>query len=146
MKKLIISVCLILLVGCSGLQIEDTATHKAIAYASGKAMAIGIIKVKPEVDPKLTGQWIELMRANLKNEIVPPSEMITFYNKSVLTIFNIYSDPYGLLGDLAALLTIYGATLDEDNKTMIGIQPVPYAVLEFFEMGYANGRTVAERD
>lgn len=145
-KTAIVFLTVFLLSSCSSMQIEDTATHKAIAYASGKAMAIGIVKLKPEADAKLTEQWIDLMRNNLNNELVPASDMIAFYNQSILTIFNIYSDPYGLLGDLAALLTIYGAQLDDDGKTMLGIEPVPYAILEFFEMGYANGRTVARKE
>lgn len=131
------------LFGCSGFQVTDSATNKVLAYASGKAMAIGIIKIRPEVDQELTSEWVALMDRNSGNESVSSAEMLAFYNQCVSIIAGQDFDKYGLIGDLSMLLTIYGAEIDDSGR-MTNIQPVPLVILKTFEIGYANGRMVAE--
>jgi len=143
MRNLIILMC-ILVFGCSGLQISDDSTHKVLAYAAGKSMAIGINKVRPEVDPELTSTWVEMMERNKENLVVESAEMVAFYNECLLIITGKEFDKYGLIGDLSMLLTIYGTELNDRNE-MVMIQPVPVEILKVFEMGYANGRNVARK-
>ena len=131
------------LFGCSGFQMTDSATNKVLAYASGKAMAIGIIKVRPEVDSELTSEWVAMMDRNSGNETVSSAEMLAFYNQCVSIIAGPDVDKYGLIGDLSMLLTIYGAEID-DNGSMVAIRPVPLVILKTFERGYANGRMVSK--
>jgi len=132
------------LFGCSGFQMTDSATNKVLAYASGKAMAIGIIKVRPEVDSELTSEWVAMMDRNSGNETVSSAEMLSFYNQCVSIIAGPDFDEYGLIGDLSMLLTIYGAEIDDSGR-MTMIQPVPLVILQTFEIGYANGRAVAKK-
>jgi len=143
MKKLLL-ILLASLFGCSGFQITDSATNKVLAYASGKAMAIGIIKVRPEVDPDLTSAWVDMMERNAGKESVESVEMVAFYNHCVSIIAGPDFDEYGLIGDLSMLLTIYGAEIDDSGR-MTMIQPVPLAILQTFEIGYANGRAMAKK-
>ena len=143
MKKL----CLFLifaLAGCSGFQIKDDATTNLLAYAAGKTMAISINKVKPEVDKDLTNEWVEFMERNAGNETVQPSEMMPFFNRCVMIVTAYEFDKYGLIGDLTMLMSIYGGQTNEVGQ-MTTIQPVPYAILKTFEIGYANGRAVARK-
>lgn len=145
--KIFVLVCILaLLSGCAGFQVSDTSTHKILAYGAGKATAIGINKIRPEVDPELTSAWVEMMTRNAKNEIVEPLEMVAFYNHVLLIIAGGEFDKYGLVGDLAVLLTIFAADMDPQTNQMISIDPVPYAILQYFEMGYANGRQVTRKE
>ena len=143
MKKLFL-LLFVSLFGCSGFQVMDSATNKVLAYASGKAMAIGIIKVRPEVDPDLTSEWVAMMDRNSGNESVSSAEMLAFYNHCVSIVAGPDFDQYGLIGDLSMLLTIYGAEI-ADNGRMTMIQPVPLVILQTFEIGYANGRAMASK-
>jgi len=144
MKKLFILIP-ILLIACAGVQIEQTATNNAIAYSAGKAMGIGINKLYPDVDADLSEAWLDLMSTD--NDIISSDEMIFFYNRCIGIIGLHTNDPYGLLGDLGALLTIFGAefTIDETQGAMVFIQPIPKIVLKYFELGYGNGKMVALR-
>ena len=143
MKRLFLFL-LVSLFGCSGFQITDSATNKVLAYASGKAMAIGIMKIRPEVDSELTSEWVAMMDRNSGNESVSSAEMLAFYNQCVSIIAGPDFDEYGLIGDLSMLLTIYGAEIDDSGR-MTMIQPVPLVILQTFEIGYANGRAVAKK-
>ena len=143
MRKLLL-ILLAGLFGCSGFQMTDSATNKVLAYASGKAMAIGIIKVRPEVDSDLTTAWVDMMERNAGNESVESMEMVAFYNHCVSIIAGPDFDRYGLIGDLSMLLTIYGAELDDSGR-MTMIAPVPLVILQTFEVGYSNGRAVAKK-
>ena len=144
MKRFFAVLAIISLIGCSGFQITDSSTHKLLAYASGKAMAIGINEVRPEVDAELTDTWVSMMESNAGNENVNPLEMVSFYNNCLLIITGQDFDKYGLIGDLSMLLTIFGAEIGTDGKMTI-INPVPVSILETFAVGYANGRAVANR-
>ena len=150
MKKLTVLtfsmlLCIVMLSGCAGFQITDTSTNKAMAYVSGKGMGIGINELVPEVDEDLTTAWVRMMDRNAANEFIPPDEMVMYFNDSISMIAMHTNDPLGLIGDLAAFTMLYGAGFDVDGN-MTGIQPVPMAVMRFFESGYANGRRVALRD
>jgi len=149
MKILVLCCVVVLMVvsaGCAGFQVSDTSTHKILAYGAGKGMAIGINKVRPEVDPDLTNAWVEMMDANAGKEMVESLEMVAFYNHVLIIIAGGEYDKYGLVGDLAVLLTIFAADMDPQTHQMISIDPVPYAILQYFEMGYANGRAVARKE
>ena len=148
MKLRIISILAVMFlcvafIGCNGLQIKDSSTHKILAYAAGKSMAIGIMKIRPEVDKSLTTAWVEMMERNEGNEQVESSEMVSFYNECLMIIAGQDFDKYGLINDLSMLLTIFGSEINPDNNMMVFIQPVPMEILHYFEMGYANGRQVA---
>ena len=139
-------VVLMFFAACAGtgvnLQVNDDNNTLAIAYAAGKAMGFGINKLVPEVDPDLTSAWSDMMKANIDNPMVSTDAMLMFYNQCLGAIALHTSDPYGLMGDLGIFLMIYGAQFDVDGN-MIGIQPVPYKVLKYFELGYVGGRNVA---
>lgn len=137
-----------LLASCAGqgLQITDTPVDKTLAYFSGKGVAVGIIKVQPELDPFLTTAWEELMAEHKEDIEIPSLDMVMFYNRCLGIVSEHNDDPYGLIGDLGALLTLYGAEFAMDGQTIVMIQPVPTAVMQYFGMGYSNGRAVAKRE
>jgi len=140
MKKWLWLVLAVFLVsGCIGGQIQDTAHHQALGYASGKAVGISVNKFVPKADPKLRQSWSEMMDANKEVEIIPDYAVAQFYNQCILILTEEYKkDPYGLIQDLAVLLSIYGASFTEDGQ-LLGIKPVPKTVMEYFAMGYRNG-------
>jgi len=133
---------LIGLIGCAGFEIKDSSTHQAIAYASGKAMAIGIIKIVPDADADLGTAWSDMMDRNQGLDMIPSTEILSFYNDSILILTMHAQDPYGLIGDMSAMLMIFGAEFDEEGH-MKFIKPVPMPVMIIFEMGYNNGKRVA---
>ena len=154
MKKLIIVACLSMLLGCAGIDLQDTPTNKAIAYGSGKGLAIAVHELTPPcttkdidkscVDADLTNAWVDLMERTQGMVEIPSAEMIMFYNECVQIIASPIKDPYGLIGDLSILLTLYAGEFV--NGEMVAIQPVPMEIMKFFEMGYDNGRRVARKD
>ena len=133
-----------LIAGCSGLQIQDTANHKAIAYVAGKGMGVGINKFLPKLDAPLSKSWADMMKRNESQTVVSAEEIIDFYNSTLMAISAETNDPYGLIGDLGALLTLYGAEFANGN--LIKIQPVPMPVLQYFEYGYRSGKNIAARE
>ncbi|OEU68421.1 MAG: hypothetical protein BBJ57_02330 [Desulfobacterales bacterium PC51MH44] len=143
--KIFLLILLVLLTGCAGMQIEETATHQAIAYASGKGMAIGINELYPQIDPDLTKAWEDMMFQAKDLDMMPVGQLMLFYSDAISIIGLHTNDPYGLVGDLGALLLIFGAQFD-DKGEMIDIQPVPMSVMRWFGIGYSNGRRVALRD
>jgi hypothetical protein len=145
-KTLLIFVAISLLAfiisGCGQLQIESTATNQAIAYAAGKGMGLGINKRVPEADADLSKAWVDMMAKNTGQAMISAIAMVGFYN-DVLVIIALHSkDPYGLIGDLGAVLLIFGAEFNQEGN-MGSINPVPMIVMKFFEIGYKNGRMVA---
>ena len=144
MKFTLYALLVYILMGCSGFQVEDTATNKLLAYAAGKTMAISVHEVKPEIDPDLTSAWVEMMERNTGNETVTTPEMVAFFNESLRIIAGNEFDKYGLINDLAMLMSIYSAEFN-DTGQMIGIQPVPMEILKLFEQGYSNGRAISRK-
>lgn len=146
MKKLFIVLSLFTLVGCGAFQVTDSTTHRVLAYSTGKLMAIGINKavlagsVREDLDKDLTTAWVLFLQDNSAKTYVDSESMSKFYNECVFIVTQGAHDPYGLIGDLTALLTVFSAEMDGD--TMVSINPVPYDVLRFFEWGYSNGRHV----
>ena len=64
MKKLwFILLCFPLLMSCSGriMNIQETPTHQAIAYGSGKAMGLVIVKYVSKADLELQAAFDRLM-------------------------------------------------------------------------------------
>ena len=143
--KFIAPFLVLILFACNGAQIEDTTQNQAIAYASGKGLAIAINRVVPEVDKDLTREWLQMMERNKGLEMVPPEEILKFYSDMTGIMALHVGDPYGLIQDLGVLLMLFGAEFDVGGE-MISIQPVPMSVLLFFEMGYENGRMVARNE
>ena len=142
MKNLIFIILLALvLAGCPGgtFQIQETPTHQAIAYGAGKAMGLVIMRVIPKADEELQGAFDGLMERNKANLIVPPDEAIAYFSESVLILGRFSKNPYGLVGDLSAILLIFGAQYDPAGN-LVGIQPVPKSVIMWFGMGYDSGR------
>jgi len=87
-----------------------------------------------------------MMTQNEGKELVEPAPMIAFYNHCLVIIVGGEFDKYGLIGDLSALMTVFAAEMDPETNQMTFIKPVPYYILQYFEMGYANGRQVARKD
>lgn len=145
MINLIGLVCVIGMVACSGMQINDDAQTQAIAYASGKAMGIGINKLAPAVDKDLTRAWMNMMDRNKEIDMMPAEEILQFYGDMTGVLALHIGDPYGLIQDLGVLLMLFGAEFDIDGE-MVSIEPVPMSVLRFFEMGYENGRMITDRE
>jgi len=143
--KMLALLLILSLVGCTGMQIKDDATHKVLAYAAGKAMAISVNSIKPEVDAELTSAWVDIMEANADKIMISPADMVAFYNKCLYIVVGYNFDKYGLLADLSMLLTIYDAKIDPHTKDMTSILPVPMDILRTFEQGYANGRAISRR-
>lgn len=143
---LILAVALIFSCASNGqIKIEDASAHKTLAYGAGHVMGLGITKKAPEADPIISEAWGRLMERSHGLEFVPTTEMLIFYN-DLIGILSIYAkDPYGLVAGLGVLLMIFGAEFNEDGD-MVKIEPVPMVILQFAEMGYRNGRMVAEND
>jgi len=144
MKKFAILLTLILLVGCSGLKINNDSTTQTMAYFAGKGVAIAVNTIVPEVDTELTRAWKALIERNQGKEEIPADQMVLFYNDCISIISIHTADPYGLIQDLGVLLTIYGAQFNEAGD-LIAMSPVPMTVMNFFGMGWGNGRMVATR-
>lgn len=138
-KWLCLLVVSFFMAGCAGQQVTDTSHNKALAYASGKAVGISINKFAPNADPKFRALWAEMMDAHKGVDVIPSYAIAEFYNQCILVLTEEYKkDPYGLIQDLAVLLTIYGSEFAE-NGSLIKINPVPKIVMEYFAMGYRNG-------
>ena len=124
----------------------DEGSHKAGAYLAGKAMVIGLYEVLPvkadSIDTDLTRDWKAMMERNKNNKMVPAEELMLFYNDSMTTISLHADDPYGLIGDLGALLAAFGGEFSIDGE-IIKLDPMPLPVLTFFGSGFRNGRRVA---
>lgn len=144
MKSLILLITLITFISCS-LQVQETPINKAVAYTSGKALAVSINYLAPEADPGLTSAWVDLMERNEGLPEIPPSEMILFYNTCVSIVASSIKDPYGILGDLSTLLIIFSAEFDGSSGQMISINPIPTDIMKFFGKGYDSGRKVARK-
>lgn len=141
----------LILSGCAGLSVSDSPENKVLAYASGKAFAITIHKLTAPctieqscADADLTTAWVDLMDRTETMTEIPAAEMIAFYSESVGIIAAPVNDPYGLIGDLTILLTIYSASFE--NGEMVSIKPVPRDIMTFFGKGYSAGRKVARKE
>lgn len=146
MKKqsfLAVSVC-VLLLACTGIQINESAGYQAIAYASGRAMGLAINKISAELDGVLTDRWGRFMDQNT-TAMIPPEETLQLFSDFSMQVVLHIDNPYGLLGDLAALLSIFGAEYDEDGE-LVNIQPVPKIVFMQFGNGYAASRAQIQRE
>lgn len=143
MKKLLIFGIIIMVCGCSGFQITDTTNNKAIAYLAGKGMAIGIYKIIPKAAPPVEQAWMDMMGRSYNLPEISSQEFLGFFNDVLLKeIPTLKNDPYGLSGDLAFFLTLYGAEFSPDG-IMTTVKPVPMPVAKAFQAGYEGGRSVA---
>ena len=130
------------LVGCAGFQIGDNPNSQALGYVSGKGMGLAINKLAPKSAPTLEANWKSMMDRNAALDPIPGSEIILYFNQSVLVLVDEVKDPYGLLGDLAALLTIYGAEFATDGQ-MLSVGDIPKSVANYFQLGYSSGKQLA---
>jgi len=146
MKKSIILLIsfLFVMIGCAGFQLTDNATTNAMAYASGKGMGIAINTIVPEVDADLSQAYKDLMARNTGVTEIPADQMVLFYNDCLSKIALHTSDPYGLVQDMGVFMGLFGAQFNSDGN-LIGIKPVPVITMDYFGMGYRNGRLVALR-
>jgi hypothetical protein len=144
MKRIIILLAMVALVaGCSGVQITDSANYQAMAYFSGKGMAVGIYKVYSKAAPVIEQEWMDMMGRCYNLAEIPAAEMQGFFNNVLLkNIPTLKNDPYGLAGDLAFFAKLYGAEFTLDGQ-MILVKPIPMAVAKAFQAGYEGGRSVA---
>jgi hypothetical protein len=126
-------------------QIEDTPTHQAIAYGSGKAVGAAITKFAPEANEDLGKAWDNYMERGKGLDMMPEESTLMFFGEATMIVTLYTGDDYGLLQDLSVLLMIFGAEFDADNE-MVSIEPVPMSVLRFFEMGYDSGVMIMERE
>ena len=83
------------------------------------------------------------MTANAGADPIPAEKIVAFYQESVILLAAESKDPYGLIGDLTMLLSIYGGSLTADGK-MVLAQPIPLRVAKAFELGYKSGRSAAQ--
>jgi len=67
--------------------------------------------------------------------------MILFFNNCAGIVSMHTGDQYGVIEDLAVMLTIFGAQYGPDGSLTF-IKPVPMIVMKYFENGYASGRRV----
>lgn len=131
------------LTGCSGLQIEDSATNKTLAYVTGKGMGILINEKIPAADKQLSDAWVALMTTYEGQEMIPSEAIVEFYGEAVTIIASHkIKDPYGFVTDLRVILMIYGGQFNELGE-LEGVNSVPTIVMKFFELGYDSGRQVA---
>jgi len=147
MRKSIIlltAVFAVFLAACAGFQLTDNATTNAMAYASGKGMGIAINTIVPEVDADLSQAYKDLMARNTGVTEIPADQMVLFYNDCIAKIALHTSDPYGLVQDMGVFMGLFGAQFNSDGN-LIGIKPVPVITMNYFGMGYRNGRLVALR-
>ena len=146
MRKSLLAVLVLslaLLAGCSGWQITDDANTQAIAYASGKGVGLLVNQYAKAADGPLGSAWESMMTAHAGADPIPAEKVVAFYQESVLLLAAESKDPYGLIGDLTMLLSIYGGSLTADGK-MVLAQPIPLRVAKAFELGYKSGRSAAQ--
>jgi len=144
MKALYIILPLLLLLGCAGQQImpiTETANNQAIAYSAGKLAGMGILKIAPVSDKELQEVFDKMMERNKDVDIIPSTEIVNYFNESVMVLTRYTKDPYGLISDLSVILMIYGAQFDEAGN-LFEIMPIPKSVVRFFGMGYDSGRAM----
>lgn len=142
-KSFAVLIIAVLLLGCASFQINDNPNVQFMAYAAGKAMAIGVNKVDPSIDARLTAEWVDMMDRNKGQTVISSAEMLRFYNRCISIIGLKVNDKYGLIGDLSMLIRIYGAQFD-NTGVMVAVQPVPIPVMEVFGQGWANGRAISQ--
>lgn len=135
----------VLIAGCSGLQIQDTANNKAIAYVAGKGIGLSINKFYPKLDVTLSTAWSDMMDRNAGQDVVSAEEIMDFYNSTLMALSTVTKDPYGLIGDLGALMTLYGSSFSGSGE-LIAVKPIPMEVLRYFEYGYKGGKNIAARE
>lgn len=141
-KMIGILIAALMVVGCAGLEISDNANSKATAYVSGKGLGFAINSVIPEVDGDLSEAWDKMIERNDGAEMVSSENILQFYNECIGIIALHTSDPYGLIADLGVLLMLFGGEFGTGGE-LVSIEPVPLVVLQYFSMGYDNGRMVA---
>lgn len=123
--------------------VTEEVTFQMMGYATGVGMGTLIGTVVPTAVSELGSDWKDMMSKYKIGDMVPGADILTFYNKSMLTLRAYYHDPLGLLSDLQAFLLMYGAQYEEDG-TLKFISDVPYIVMLQFELGYNSGLQKAD--
>lgn len=152
MKKcnyVLLIMAMLVMVSCTGMTTSDMpissdAVSKAVCYAAGKGMGYGINKLSPEADKELGGAWKNFMERVSPMQTVPSDEVIHLYTELTMILSSHVNDPYGLLGDLSAMLMIFNAEFSGEG-TLIKIDSVPVIYLRLFELGYIGGKRIVER-
>jgi hypothetical protein len=135
--------------GCAGWSWENAPVNNTVGYFGGKGVSILVHEsVKKDTTiPRLEAKYDEFMLQSVDMEIIPPEMSIALYNDLLLILAGETDDPYGLIADLTFLLGQFGAQFAMgDNKTMVGIDPIPRAVYASFEIGWDQGKFVYENE
>lgn len=143
-KLAVVLIMVVSLAACAGLQLTNDANSQAMGYIAGKGMGLAINKLAPKSAPQLETAWKDMLSVYAPADAIPGAEMVKFYNKCALILVGEVNDPYGLLGDLSALGTIYGAQYAPDGS-MTAMSDVPRNVADYFALGYSSGKQLALR-
>ncbi len=149
MKKSLILICTILIIGCSSLQITDEGSHQYTAYIAGKGTGIAIKTFELKgfygkgLRIDLGKAWDNLIERNKEYEIVSGKEIVEFYNEVLFIIAKYKGDKYGLIADLSMLMITFSAKFSEKG-TMLKINDIPFLILTRFEFGFKLGVNTAE--
>lgn len=145
MKKIIaVFFVIVFMSGCAGFQVTDSANSQMIAYGAGKGVGAAINKYVPKADKPLSEAWGSMMVANAGADPIPAERILAFYQEAVTLLAAQSKDPYGLISDLTAILSIYGGSIEYDETggmKLVLSKPIPLAVAKFFELGYKSGKS-----
>lgn len=142
LNHLIVLIIALVFIGCSGLQISDSASDKTIAYVAGKGIGFSVNDLYPQLDAELSATWVEMMEAHKNNSVSSYDYFLDWYNSTIQVIALEFNDPYGIVSDIATLMALFGAEYNDQGE-LINIQEIPYETLLYFEMGYQSGRSLA---
>jgi hypothetical protein len=144
MKKFIVLIISMSLISCAGMELTDTTSGNMTGYITGRAMGAVVLETDQlgeSVDEDLSAVWVSFMARNQGKKLVESDEMLSLYNECIGVVALHTDDPYGVVQDLGALMLLFGAQYaDENREKLLSVEPVPYSVLKWFELGYENSR------
>jgi hypothetical protein len=146
LKLFAIVAMLFAITGCAAWDswtIPNDANTQALGYASGKAVGAAVNKFAPKADAKLSLAWSDMMTQNAGGDHIPAEKIMAFWQQSVVLLGQESKDPYGLISDLTALISIYGGMIDAEGKLILS-KPIPLAVARMFELGYKSGKSAVK--
>lgn len=151
MKKINIALTVFIMVaflsGCAGWQVTDSANSQMISYGAGKGVGAAVNKYAPKADKPLGEAWSNMMVGNAGDDPIPAERVMAFYSEAIVLLGAESKDPYGLISDLAMVLSIYGGSIQYDETggmKLILSQPIPLKVAKAFELGYKSGKSAVQ--
>ena len=138
MRKISMTLCVILaamalMTGCK----EDTSGH-IVAYTAGRSLYLGVYAVIPESIKLLEERYDKFLEETKGQDVVTSMQSVTLYNDLVMIMLAYEADPYGLLNNLSFLMGLFGAefvTVD-GNELLSGIKEIPLAYYLSFARGW----------